>query len=367
MAERERAGVTEAAALLVVRDLTVTYPRGGRRSPFTALDGVSLTVGRGETMSVVGESGSGKTTLGSAILGLQPVASGSITLAGRDISHLGRKQRRTLRTSLQAVFQDPFGSLDPSMTVGEAVAEPLRVAKRGTSGQEMARQARSMLERVGMEAAAMQRFPGEFSGGQRQRIAIARALILDPEIVVCDEAVSALDVSVQAQVLNLLESLQQENGTSYLFISHNMAVVQHISDRVLVLYRGRMMESGSVKDVCGRPAHPYTRSLLSSVPIPDVTVQRERRRVRSQASVDSRNPVNGAIQTNSEDGVGCPFAPRCPFVQEKCVVATPPTIDIGGGRQVACVRIDEIPAPDQLSGLIRPQTQVRNENHNEDE
>ncbi len=348
-------GATDPDVLLEVRDLRVTYSRGARRSPFVALDDVSLSIKRGETVSVVGESGSGKTTLGSAILGLQPVAAGTITLAGRDISHLNPKQRRSLRTSLQAVFQDPFGSLDPSMTVGDTIAEPLLIAHQGMSRQEMAGQTQSMLERVGLEPAAMRRYPGEFSGGQRQRIAIARALILNPEIVVCDEAVSALDVSVQAQVLNLLESLQRENGTSYIFISHNMAVVRHISDRVLVLYRGRVMESGSVEDVCGRPAHPYTRSLLSSVPIPDVAVQRERRRVRSLASVASHQATNGVASTSTQDGVGCPFAARCPYVQEKCVVATPPLIDVGDGRRVACVRIDEIPAADQLGGLVRPQ------------
>ncbi len=351
--------MSDNTPLLDIQSLTVTYRRGGRRGVLTAVDDVSLTVGHGETVSVVGESGSGKTTLGSAVLGLQPVAGGSIKFAGREISRLNTKQRRQLRTSLQAIFQDPFGSLDPSMTVGEAVGEPLRIVNDGKSRREIADRTQLMLERVGMEAPAMSRYPGEFSGGQRQRIAIARALILEPEIVVCDEAVSALDVSVQAQVLNLLESLQREQGTSYIFISHNMAVVQHVSDRVLVLYRGRTMETGSVEDVCGRPAHPYTRSLLSSVPIPDVGIQRERRRLRSQASVDSRSASNGAMPATIEDGVGCPFAPRCPFVRDQCLEATPSPVDIGGGRQVACVRIDEIPPMDQLAGLITSHRDVR--------
>jgi oligopeptide/dipeptide ABC transporter ATP-binding protein len=345
--------------LLEVTDLRVTYSRGPRRPPLRALDGVSLTVGRRETVSVVGESGSGKTTLGSAILGLQPVAGGSIRLKGTDITRFSRRQRRPLRTSLQAVFQDPFGSLDPSMPIGDVVAEPLRVARSGLSSREVATQAASMLERVGIDAAAMRSYPGEFSGGQRQRIAIARALILEPEIVVCDEAVSALDVSVQAQVLNLLASLQREHGTSYVFISHNMAVVQHISDRVLVLYRGRVMETGPVEDVCGRPAHPYTRSLLSSVPVPDVAVQRERRRVRSRASVDSHDAKQGVTTTAVEDGVGCPFAPRCPFAQEQCVTATPPLVDVGDGRQAACVRLGEIPPPEAFGGLVRPRSAYR--------
>jgi peptide/nickel transport system ATP-binding protein len=339
-------------ALLEVADVTVTYPRGARRAPLTALSDASLFVGRGETVSVVGESGSGKTTLGSAILGLQPVASGSIMLHGQDIAHLGNKQRQALRSSLQAIFQDPFGSLDPSMTVGDTVAEPLHVAERGLAAQEVAHRTESMLERVGIETDAMQRYPAEFSGGQRQRIAIARALILNPEVVVCDEAVSALDVSVQAQVLNLLGALQRENGTSYVFITHNMAVVQYISDRVLVLYRGRVMEDGSVDDVCGRPAHPYTRSLVSAVPVPDVAIQSERRRIRARTSISSVSGV--AVGGDAADATGCPFAPRCPFAQRQCVVATPPLIDIGDGRKAACVRINEIPAADQIEGLVRP-------------
>ncbi|MES2169424.1 MAG: ATP-binding cassette domain-containing protein, partial [Actinomycetota bacterium] len=258
------------ADLLEIDDLEITYPRGFGKAPFRAVTELSLRVGRGETVSIVGESGSGKTTIGSAILGLAKVASGSIRLGGEEIAHAGVRQRRALAAKLQAVFQDPFSSLDPSQTVGDIVAEPLRVAGPKLGAAEVDKRVAAILARVGIAGSAVSKYPAEFSGGQRQRIAIARALVLEPEIVVCDEAVSALDVSVQAQVLNLLDDLQRDVGTSYVFISHNMAVVRHISDRVIVLYRGRVMEQGTAAEVCDSPAHPYTRSLLASVPIPDV-------------------------------------------------------------------------------------------------
>jgi oligopeptide/dipeptide ABC transporter ATP-binding protein len=317
-----------------VAGLSVTYPRGLGRTPITAVSDVSFNVARGETVSIVGESGSGKTTIGSAILGLQPVAKGSIRLNGTDIAYLSRRERSAFRETLQAVFQDPFSSLDPTKTIGDAVGEPLRVAKPKMRAEETRRLVAEALARVGLDPEVAHRFPAEFSGGQRQRIAIARALILKPEIVVCDEAVSALDVSVQAQVLNLLETLQREEGVSYIFISHNMAAVRHISDRIVVLYRGRVMEEGDAEDVCDRPAHPYTRSLLASVPVPDARAQRERRRLRGLMAAAAKG---GAMP-----GTGCPFAPRCPFAADICVTAPPPLVEIGGGRRVACVRIEEV-------------------------
>ena len=328
--------------VLDVAGLTVTYSRGLGRAPLTAVSDVSFSVGRGETVSIVGESGSGKTTIGSAILGLQPVAGGSIRLNGADVAHLGRSARRDFRETLQAIFQDPYSSLDPTKTIGDAVGEPLTLAERRLPSEEIRRRVADVLRRVGLDASLMHRFPAEFSGGQRQRIAIARAIILKPAIVVCDEAVSALDVSVQAQVLNLLETLQHEEGVSYIFISHNMAAVRHISDRIVVLYRGRIMEIGAAEDICDRPAHPYTRSLLAAVPVPDVHVQRERRRLRGRTAVAARADV---------PMTGCPFAPRCPFAADICVAAPPPLIEIGGGRRVACVRINEIPAVDQRAAL----------------
>jgi peptide/nickel transport system ATP-binding protein len=211
------------------------------------------------------------------------------------------------------------------------------------NSETVRRRAAEALGRVGLDPSVMHRLPAEFSGGQRQRIAIARALILKPEIVVCDEAVSALDVSVQAQVLNLLKQLQREEGVSYIFISHNMAAVRHISDRIVVLYRGRVMEEGSAEDVCDRPAHPYTRSLLASVPLPNVRAQRERRRLRGLTIA--------ASSAGAPSLTGCPFAPRCPFAAEACTVAPPPLFEAGDGRRVACVRIAEIPPADELASL----------------
>jgi oligopeptide/dipeptide ABC transporter ATP-binding protein len=333
-----------AEPLLQIEDLAVTYSRGLGRAPFTAVSDLSMTIGRGETVSIVGESGSGKSTIGSAVLGLQPVASGRITLEGADITRLGARGRRALRSTLQAVFQDPFSSLDPSQTIGEAVGEPLKVAEPQLSKADREARIVAMLTKVGIASTAMSKFPAEFSGGQRQRIAIARALVLEPKIVVCDEAVSALDVSVQAQVLNLLAQLQRDVGTSYVFISHNMAVVRHISDRVVVLYRGRVMEEGPAGPVCDTPAHPYTRALLASVPVPDVAAQRARREARIAASTET-----GLAPSN---GVGCPFAPRCPYATQKCVEVTPPLVDVGDGRRAACIRLGEIPPTDAVPALV---------------
>jgi len=335
--------MTAADPVLGVAGLTVTYSRGFGRSPLAAVSDVSFTVGRGETVSIVGESGSGKTTIGSAILGLQPVAKGSILFNGADIAHLNRRERRAFREALQAVFQDPFSSLDPTKAIGDAVGEPLRVAQPKLTAETVRRRAAEALDRVGLDPGVMRRFPAEFSGGQRQRIAIARALILKPAIVVCDEAVSALDVSVQAQVLNLLESLQRDEGVSYIFISHNMAAVRHISDRIVVLYRGRVMEEGAAEDVCDRPAHPYTRSLLASVPVPSVRAQRERRRARGLIIAPS--------QVGAAPRSGCPFAPRCPFAAAVCAAEPPPLVAVAGGRRVACARIDEIPPADEHASL----------------
>ncbi|MTD12399.1 ATP-binding cassette domain-containing protein [Nakamurella sp. YIM 132087] len=321
--------------MVQITGLSVDYSRGFGRGSFRAVDDVSLTIARRETLSVVGESGSGKTTIGSALLGLQRPSSGSIVFDGQDITHRRPKDRRLLSTKLQAVFQDPFSSLDPSAPIMDSVREPLTVAGVRSTRRDTDARILDMLERVGIRRTSAHRYPGEFSGGQRQRIAIARALILDPDLVVCDEAVSALDVSVQAQVLNLLEDLQRETGTSYLFISHNIGVVRHISDRVIVLYRGRVMETGTVSEVCDRPAHPYTRALLASVPVPDVHEQKARREARALTSTRTAFAPRG--------GIGCPFAPRCPYAQSRCIDETPPLTMQADGRSIACVRAGEIP------------------------
>ncbi|MEN3284452.1 MAG: hypothetical protein V7607_5592 [Solirubrobacteraceae bacterium] len=262
--------------LLDVTDLTVEYPRGRRKPPLRALDAVSLAIEPGETVGLVGESGSGKSTLGRAVLGLVPARSGTIRFDGRDITHAAAEERRRLSADLQAVFQDPYSSLNPARTVRQTLAEPLGVHERLSRAQTRER-VEAMLRRVGLPADAAERYPRHFSGGQRQRIAIARALMLSPRLVISDEAVSALDLSIQAQILNLLLTLQEELSLSYLFISHDLAVVRHLSHRVVVLYRGEVVESGPTAQVCDAPTHPYTRGLLASAPVADPAVQRKRR------------------------------------------------------------------------------------------
>lgn len=260
--------------LLEASELVVRY-RSGRRV-IAALDGVSLDVHAGETMGVVGESGSGKSTLARAILGLAPVASGRVRFLGQDVTHLRFRKRRELYRSVQLVFQDPYSSLNPSRTIGETLAEPLR-AQGQRDRAAIRERVGELLERVELPAEAMERYPGDFSGGQRQRIAIVRALVLSPRLVICDEAVSALDLSVQAQILNLLRSLQSASGLSYLFISHDLDVVRHMCDRVVVLYRGSVVESGFTAEVTRAPAHPYTAALLDAAPLPNPRMQRSRR------------------------------------------------------------------------------------------
>ncbi|MDR2372975.1 MAG: ABC transporter ATP-binding protein [Bifidobacteriaceae bacterium] len=325
---------SDADILLEVDDLTVSYHMGMRRPPFRAVRDITFKVARGETVSIVGESGSGKSTIGGAILGLRAIESGSIRLQGEDITNAGIKRRRAIARHIQAVFQDPFSSLDPKLTIGESVAEPLTIGARPRRDETL-RSVTETLGRVGIGADALRRFPAEFSGGQRQRVSIARSIIRTPELIVCDEAVSALDVSVQAQVINLLADLKADSGTSYLFISHNMAVVRHISDRVIVLYKGRIMEQGPAADVCDQPAHPYTRSLIAAVPVPNVAVQEQRRTARSLAAKPS--VVAGDVQD------GCPFAPRCPFARPACTTSGDVRlVGVGPGRSAACLRLDEV-------------------------
>lgn len=262
--------------LLDVRGLTVEFPgKGFRATPFRALHDVSVELAEGETLGIVGESGSGKTTLGRAILGLSPIAAGTVTFDGRDITHLDRRSRREMATQLQVVFQDPYSSLSPSMTIESILTEPLHA--NGMSKADARTKVGDLLERVGLPATVRTRRPHEFSGGQRQRIAIARALTLDPRVVVCDEPVSALDLTTQARVLDLLIDIQQRTGVAYLFISHDLAVVRYISHRVAVLYRGEVVEDGDAARVTSAPDHPYTRRLLLAAPLSDPDAQRQRR------------------------------------------------------------------------------------------
>jgi len=262
--------------LLSVTDLVVEYPGSGfRAKPFRALNSVSIHINAGETLGLVGESGSGKTTLGRALLGLAPVTGGTIRFNGDDISHAGRGKRRALSRDLQVVFQDPYTSLNPSMTVGDILAEPLTV--QGRSRADARRRVREVLDQVGLPQDTIGRLPREFSGGQRQRVAIARALTLSPKLIVCDEPVSALDLTTQALVLDLFLQIQRDTGVSYLFVSHDLDVVRHISHRVAVMYHGEIVEQGPASQVTVAPEHPYTQRLLLASPVPDPDRQAERR------------------------------------------------------------------------------------------
>jgi peptide/nickel transport system ATP-binding protein len=263
--------------LLVADNVEVEYPGRGRRK-FKALHGVSLEIAAGETLGLVGESGSGKTTIGRAILGLAPVTSGTIRYDGRVISNIGKAERRALSDDLQVVFQDPYTSLNPAMTVADILTEPLLVA--GASRRDADRRVQDLLDQVQLPADAGQRLPREFSGGQRQRVAIARALSRDPKVIVCDEPVSALDLSNQGRVLDLFIEIQQRTQVAYLFITHDLSVVRHISHRVAVMYRGEIIESGPAATVTTAPDHPYTQKLLLAAPVPDPQRQKERREAR---------------------------------------------------------------------------------------
>jgi oligopeptide/dipeptide ABC transporter ATP-binding protein len=302
-----------------------------------AVDGVSFDVAPRETVGLVGESGSGKTTIGRAILGLVSVTEGVIAFEGEDITHAGYRRRRALSADLQVVFQDPYSSLSPTRTVGQTLSETLRVHSR--EGREETRErVRAMLAKVGLPPEAATRYPAHFSGGQRQRIAIARALMAQPRLVVCDEPTSALDLSVQAQVLNLFRQLQNDLDLSYVFISHDLAVVRHLSHRIIVLYRGRIMEQGDAAVLHARPRHPYTQALLRAAPVPDPEQQRKRRagRVRPASVASSTTPENS-----------CPFAPRCPDVIDVCRTQRPILEVTPGGGLIACHRWRELRSEDR--------------------
>ncbi|MCZ9880616.1 ATP-binding cassette domain-containing protein [Arthrobacter sp. B2a2-09] len=266
-------------ALLDVRDLRVTYQgRGLRRRSYEVLHGISLAIGRGETLGVVGESGSGKSTIGRAVLGLVKPRGGTIHFDGRDVTHADAATRRALAKDLQVIFQDPYSSLSPSLTVGDILSEPLIV--QGASRHDARRRVQELLDQVGLPRDAADRIPREFSGGQRQRVAIARALAPEPRLIVCDEPVSALDLSTQARVLELLIDIQRRTGVSYLFVSHDLAVVRHISHRVSVVYRGDIVETGAAEVVTRAPEHPYTQQLLLAAPVADPVTQQKRRAER---------------------------------------------------------------------------------------
>jgi peptide/nickel transport system ATP-binding protein/oligopeptide transport system ATP-binding protein len=322
-----------AAPLVEVRDLVKQFPiRGGvlqrTIANVQAVDGVSFTIRRGETLGLVGESGCGKTTVGRLLLRLIDPTAGSILFDGVDIAGLKGSALKPYRKRMQIIFQDPFSSLDPRTPIGDSIGEGLRIHRIGTSAERRAKVQRIM-DLVGLAPYHARRYPHEFSGGQRQRIGIARALVLEPDLVVCDEPVSALDVSIQAQVLNELKSLQRELGLTYLFIAHNMGVVEHISDRVTVMYLGKVVELADRRQMFRAPEHPYTQALMSAIPIPDPELRRKRVILRG----DVPSPVNPPS--------GCHFHPRCPLRADLggpaiCAEREPELLDAGGGHLVAC-------------------------------
>jgi peptide/nickel transport system ATP-binding protein len=336
-----------AGALVHVEDLKVYFPiKSGlffdrHVGDIRAVDGVSLSIERGETLGLVGESGSGKTTAGRAILRLYEVTDGRIVFDGRDITRLKESDMRPLRRRMQMVFQDPFASLNPRHSVGRIVGEPVRVY--GTGRAESSRRVRELLELVGLPQDAESRYPHEFSGGQRQRIGVARAIALNPEFIVADEPVSALDVSIQAQIINLMEKLQEELGLTYLFIAHDLAVVRHISDRIAVMYLGKIVEVAPADDLYDNPLHPYTITLLSSIPIPDPEIEHRRAAIR----------VEGDLPSPANPPAACRFHTRCPFVQPTRCADVEPLLRPLEGHSVACHYAEDIKA-----GRIQPKSKV---------
>jgi oligopeptide transport system ATP-binding protein len=319
---------------LDVRDLRVHFPLAKgiifarRAGAIRAVDGVSFTIGRGETLGLVGETGSGKTTLAKGIMQLLRPTAGEVIFEGTDLARLGGRRLRRLRCRMQMIFQDPYASLDPRMTIGGSVAEPLEVQKLAR-GKEKHTRVSELLELCGLNPYYANRYPHEFSGGQRQRIGIARALAVNPAFIVADEPVSALDVSIQAQIINLLMDLQERLQLSYLFIAHDLSVVRHISNRVAVMYLGRLVELAARDELYRHPAHPYTKALLSAVPIPDPQVERRRDRISLRGEIpDPANPPSG-----------CRFHPRCPMALDVCRQSDPEWRDLGGGHWIACHRV----------------------------
>ena len=320
--------MVEPTPILEVKDLKKHFPvkKGLLRrtvGQVYAVDGISFTIGEGETLGLVGESGCGKSTAGRAILRLIEPTSGTVKMMGRDIAGLSKKELRPYRQQMQIVFQDPYSSLNPRMSAGDIVGEPLLVHGVG-SRKERNEKVAALFERVGLRAAQMTNYPHQFSGGQRQRIGIARALALGPKLIVGDEPVSALDVSIQAQVINLLQDLQRERRLSYLFISHNLAVVEHISHRIAVMYLGRIVEYADTRSIFTRPQHPYTEALMSAVPVPDPSVRRKKKVVQG----DVPSPVNPPP--------GCHFHTRCPYAVARCKAEAPLLREIAPGHHVSC-------------------------------
>ena len=296
-----------------------------------AVDGVSFALRKGEVLGLVGESGCGKSTLGRTILQLIPATSGSVVLEGRNLNRLHGRELRRARADFQMIFQDPYASLNPRMTVFDTLAEAI-LAHRKVSRRELHSRVASLMSKVGLLPRAIKKYPHEFSGGQRQRIAIARALAVEPKLIIADEPVSALDVSIQAQIINLIAKIRREMDLTLIFISHDLSVVKHMSDRIAVMYLGKIVELGSPDQVLAQPLHPYTKALVSAVPIPDP--KRESLRKRIVLPGDPPSPMKPPI--------GCPFHPRCPYMIEACKAQVPPLVDWGENHFAACIRVPEI-------------------------
>ena len=324
---------TDTNNLITLDNLQVYYRLGGglfrEAKDVKAVDGVTLDIKKGETLGLVGESGCGKSTLGKAILRLTEPTGGRVLYNGKDLAHLAQKAMREQRKHLQMIFQDPYASLNPRMTVGNIIGEPIRTFGLA-NGESVVDKVEELMETVGLSRRFIKRYPHEFSGGQRQRIGIARALAVDPEFIVADEPISALDVSIQAQIMNLMERLQKEKGLTYLFISHDLRAVRHLSDRVAVMYLGRIVELADGKSIYAEPLMPYSKALISAVPVPDPEIEATRERIILKGDVPS--PINPPA--------GCPFHTRCPFAIDECKHIVPALAEIKPSHFAACIRIN---------------------------
>jgi oligopeptide transport system ATP-binding protein len=319
------------STLLEVEDLEVQFGRPGAPGTVRAVDGVSFKVEKGRTLGLVGESGCGKSTTGYAILQLVRATGGRVLFDGTDLRQLGRRELRRMRRKLQIIFQDAHASLNPRLPIGDLVGEALDIHGLVRGRAARATRVRELLDMVGLSGQLIERYPHELSGGQAQRVAICRALAVEPELIICDEPVSALDVSIQAQIVNLLQDLQEKLGLTYIFISHDLSVVRHISDQVAVMYLGKIVEMAGKEQIYAAPAHPYTKSLMSAVPVPDPDIEAQRQRII----------LKGDLPNPADPPSGCRFRTRCPIAIDECAAIDPPQYPLGAGHWAKCIRLKE--------------------------